>query len=904
MDTDRWARLEEIFSQAMKRAPEARASFLSEACKQDDELRERVESLIAHADTEDGITAAVRRAMGAEAEERSGLTGPGDEIGPYRIVKQLGQGGMGEVWLAEQSKPIQRRVALKVIKRGMDTRQVVARFEAERQALAMMDHPCVAKVHDGGATPGGRPFFVMEYVPGVPITDYCDSHRLSLSERLAVFRQVCEGVQHAHQRAIIHRDLKPSNVLVESVGDKHLPRIIDFGVAKATAQRLTEKTLFTEQGMLIGTPEYMSPEQAELTEEGIDTRTDVYALGVILYEILAGALPFDSRELRRAGFDGIRHKICNEEPPKPSTRISTLDEASSAESAKRRRTDPGSLKRRLKGDLDWIVMRALEKDRNRRYDSPRDLAADLERHLRHEPVSAGPPSVGYRAAKFVKRHMVGVAAGTAVLLALVAGIVGVAIMANVAERERAAAVEARDQAEKEAAKATAVTDFLTTTLWRANPRSGQKVDITVREALDLSSKELEESPPEDLEVEAAVRHTIGFAYRELGLYDESETHFRRVIAIQEELAGPQAYPAVRARHKLGALFAARGDEAAAEEILQRAVADYKALLPTAEGEARELLEADLADALSEWGSMLTNAGKARQAIAVFEELGELDKRIHGEDHDNYAIGLHNLAILYDTIGEYDEEERIEKQAFAIFAANHPEERAEYAYFLDTLGVLALKKRDVEEAESYNRRSLELRTKFLGEEHTLTAFAMANVAEGLQLEGRFDDAREFFLKAIGIQARTQGERSRKVAYELNRLGRLEQEAGNLQEAEGHYENAISMLTAQDGAIQPNAAAYVQNLGTVQESRDRLSEAERSYREALRIRRESLPEGNPGIQESLMSLGRLLLRMGRPGEAEPLFLECREAEKGRPPSAYYPPSGAEEAYREARRAQGLS
>ena len=298
-------------------------------------------------------------------------------IGPYKILDKLGEGGMGVVYLAEQTEPVRRKVALKVIKHGMDTKQVVARFAAERQALAMMDHPSVAKVFDAGSTEGGRPYFAMEFVQGVPITEHCDRQRLTTRERLELFQRVCEGVQHAHQKAIIHRDLKPSNVLVSYKEDQATPKIIDFGVAKAVDHRLTEKTLFTELGVMIGTPEYMSPEQAEMTGQNVDTRTDVYSLGVLLYVLLVGALPFDHKELRRAGFDEIRRTIREQEPSKPSTRLSTLRGGRPAESARRRRTDPATLRRLLSGDIDWITMRALEKDRVRRYASASELAADI-----------------------------------------------------------------------------------------------------------------------------------------------------------------------------------------------------------------------------------------------------------------------------------------------------------------------------------------------------------------------------------------------------------------------------------------------------------------------------------------------------------------------------------------------
>src|SRR5580704_15958007 len=331
------------------------------------------------------------------------------QIGPYRLLRVLGEGGMGEVWLTEQTTPIQRTVALKLIKAGMDTKAVVARFESERQALALMDHTCIARVFDAGSTPEGRPYFVMEYVPGLPITEYCDKHKLTVKERLVLFVQVCDGVQHAHQKAIIHRDLKPSNVLVVEQNNKAVPKIIDFGLAKATTQRLTEMTMFTELGVMMGTPEYMSPEQADQREQNIDTRTDVYSLGVILYQLLVGVLPFEVKALRAAGLEAILRVIREQEPPKPSTRIRSLGPAS-AETAEKRKEEPRSFARHVQGELDWITMKALEKDRTRRYGSPAELGADIGHYLRNEPVLAHLPSARYRANKFVRRHRFGVGA--------------------------------------------------------------------------------------------------------------------------------------------------------------------------------------------------------------------------------------------------------------------------------------------------------------------------------------------------------------------------------------------------------------------------------------------------------------------------------------------------------------
>jgi WD40 repeat protein len=369
-------------------------------------------------------------------------------IGPYHLLQPLGEGGMGVVYLAEQREPIHRRVALKLIKPGMDTREVLARFEAERQTLALMDHPNIARVLDAGATADHRPYFVMEYAPGVPITEYCDQHHANAHDRLALFLDVCAAVQHAHQKGIIHRDLKPSNVLVTEMDGRPIPKVIDFGIAKATAQQQAEATMFTQLGMLVGTPEYMSPEQADPGVVDIDTRTDIYSLGVILYELLTGALPFDTETLRRAGLFEMHRVIREQNPPKPSTRVATM-------MASGQRRTPTTVSSELKGDLDWITLKALEKDRDRRYGSASELAADIERHLRHEPVLAGPATAWYRTQKFVRKHRSGVAAAAALFICVLAGLATSTALYFNAERQRAEADLQRGRAEQQRHEADA-----------------------------------------------------------------------------------------------------------------------------------------------------------------------------------------------------------------------------------------------------------------------------------------------------------------------------------------------------------------------------------------------------------------------------------------------------------------
>jgi serine/threonine protein kinase len=452
-------REEVLFAMLLEKPVDQRPAFLDVICAADPVLRRRLDTLLAAHDEPDESPpapagkATVKLSLPNIPDEAVGQT-----LGRYKLMERIGEGGCGVVYVAEQTQPVRRRVALKVIKLGMDTKQVVARFEAERQALAMMDHPNIAKVLDAGSTETGRPYFVMELVRGIRITDYCDQNQLSTRERLDLFIKICQAIQHAHQKGIIHRDIKPSNILVTLHDGVPVPKVIDFGIAKATEGRLTDATVYTQLHQFIGTPAYMSPEQAEMSGLDIDTRGDIYSLGVLLYELLAGSTPFDARELMSQGIDQMRKTIREKEPVRPSTRFATLKGEELTTTAKRRSADKSKLIHQLKGDLDWIVMKCLEKDRTRRYETANGIAADLRRHLNHEPIVARPPSSAYRFQKLVRRNQLAFATGIAIAAALLLGIIvttGQAVRATHAKQEALAARQQSEDNEKKAIAAEA-----------------------------------------------------------------------------------------------------------------------------------------------------------------------------------------------------------------------------------------------------------------------------------------------------------------------------------------------------------------------------------------------------------------------------------------------------------------
>jgi eukaryotic-like serine/threonine-protein kinase len=751
-------------------------------------------------------------------------TGPpslvGRDIGPFHLTRALGEGGMGVVYLAEQRVPIARQVALKVIKVGLDSHEIKARFEAERQSLALMNHPGIARVIDAGATVEGWPYFVMEYVDGPTLTRYCDRERLDGTARLELFVRVCEAVQHAHQKGVIHRDLKPSNILVATVDGRAQPKVIDFGVAKVTGQRSVEHTAYTRLGFIVGTPGYMSPEQADRGDLDLDTTTDIYSLGVVLYELLVGVPPFDPDALRRAGYSEMQRLIRESEPTIPSRRLREQGEAATAV-ALQPGTEPTVRVREseIRGDLDWITLKAMDKDRARRYASASELAADITRHLRNEPVLARPPSAGYRVGKLLRRHRVEAAAAFAIVLALLLAAVGSTVALVKVRR-------ANEHSLREAAKGKAVSDFLEHTLSAADPlRDGRTV--TVAEVVERAARDIPLDFAGQPEVEAAVRHTVARTSQALGLNVLAAEQARAALAIREQALGPDHPDTLAALFVLASAQKVLGHYPEAEALHRRAWT----------GRARAL-GSDHPHTLASQAALalhLFDLDRRAEGELLMRRFVEQAARVLGPDHPDTLGGSSNLAHILEARGEVTEAEALLRDTLARKQRTIGPEHPGTLDTMHTLAILLQNAGRLDQSEPLTRDVLRIRTRVLGPEHPDTLGAAGNLALLTRRQGKLDEAEVLTRQVVDAYVRLLGDRHETTLNNLNNLGMVLARQKRFAEAERWQRRA--WLTAKD-SLPPGhwrTLVFERDLGATLVGMGRLDEAEQhltaSYRALL-------------------------------------------------------------------------
>jgi serine/threonine protein kinase/tetratricopeptide (TPR) repeat protein len=731
VEPSEWKKIKEVVGAALEREPSQRTAFLDEVCLSNPSLRAEVESLLSAYK----MSPLSEPALTVEHGEERRIA---DSIGPYNLVRRIGEGGMGQVWLAEQISPVHRSVALKLIKAGTYDDSALRRFETERQLLANMDHPAIAKVFDAGATSANQPYFVMEYVPGTAVTEYCDRKKFTVAQRLDLFLRVCQGVQHAHQKAILHRDLKPSNILVVEVDGDALPRIIDFGLAKPLAAQSSEGALQTRIGGFVGTPGYMSPEQADPRIRDIDTRTDVYSMGVVLYQLLTGSLPFETAMWNEQPLEEVLRHLRENEPLKPSAKLSTDREVLKSRS-ELCGAEPRQLGKMLRGDLDWITMKALEKDRNRRYNSVADFASDIVHYLNHEPVLARPTSPVYRFRKYVRRHRVG-AFVVATLIFLVSGL---AALRSV--QVRRITLE-RDRADREAVASKNVSDFLVGLFRVSDPSEARGESITAREILDQGRAHIATGLAGQPLVQARLMQTMGEVYEALGLYSRARPLLQQAVEIRRAKLGAEAPDTLASMDRLS-------------ENLER-----EGLYADAERSARETLEirrrvlgpenADTIASIHTLASITLSEGHYAQSEQLDRDALAIDQRVFGAEHPLTLTTMSYLARALSEQGKHPEAERLLRSALEA-EMRAGTENAKTLAVRHNLGIELRMSGQTSEAEKTDRENLEIRSRVLGPEHPETLASMLELAASLDDLHRYDEAEVFYRENLAAVRRTLG-----------------------------------------------------------------------------------------------------------------------------------------------------
>lgn len=870
----------------------------------DDKLPPESAPTIDH-DPQSPVTIATNGEFVAGAEQ------PGDCIGPYTLLQILGQGGMGAVWLAEQYEPVRRQVALKVIKSGMDSQSVVARFEAERQALALMDHPNIAKVFDGGTTATGRPYFVMEVVQGTPITRYCDQQKLTVRQRFELMIPVCQAVQHAHQKGIIHRDLKPSNILVGMYDGRPVPKVIDFGVAKATGSILAEQTMHTMEGSIVGTLEYMAPEQAEVTNLDIDTRVDIYSLGVVLYELVTGSPPFSRLKSQSAALEQMLRMIREVEPSKPSTKLSTADALPSL--AAIRGMEPRRLTNFIRGDLDWIVMKCLEKERSRRYETANGLASDIQRYLADEPVLAGPPSASYRFKKFVRRNRGMVAAAAAVAASLLIGVVAFAWQAKVArdQRDRAMVAEsdanqqrdravlAEGQANKRANELKQVADYQEKMLQQIDATDAGvqlMADLRARHAASLEKSKTPEAErlaktaafqnelvavnatdaavalldrtvlapavrtittqfADQPLVDASLRTTLGSIYYGLGRPKEALPLFQRAYEIRREHLGEEHRDTLLSRGGIGNVLGDLQQLAEAESIVR---ATMTALQKTLGDDAKETL-----DAKSLLATQMYYQGKYDECETITRDVLARRQRLLGPDHHDTLFSLNSLGRYLMHRGKYDDAVKVLQQ---VLAAQRRLGDPGLGNTLTNLGAAFNRQKDYASGEPILREALELNRRTKGEDHPSTVGSINNLAAMLMEMNKLAEAEPLARESLEKCRRLYGNEYAETLKAMNVMGQVLFRQNKYSETEPYYREALATGRRVLGEEHPDTIIWISNMGFLLDRLGRSDEAESYHREALDKNRRQLGDLHPYTVTMTKRLVDILRQRNKPAEAE--------------------------------------
>ena len=859
-----------LFAMAARKPAGERAAFLQAVCGEESSLRQRLEALLEANDQPDDVMEPVPHVAAAKATAKLAFAedvpdeAVGQLIGRYKVLEKVGEGGCGVVYVAEQTEPVRRRVALKVIKLGMDTKAVVARFEAERQALAMMDHPNIAKVLDAGTTERGRPYFVMELVRGIKITDYCDQEKLGTTERLDLFIRICQAIQHAHQKGIIHRDIKPSNILVTLHDGVPVPKIIDFGIAKATEGRLTDATVYTQLHQFMGTPAYMSPEQAEMSGLDIDTRSDIYSLGVLLYQLLTSKTPFDGQQLLALGLDEMRRTIREKEPLRPSTRLAALQSDELTTTAKRRSADPPKLIHLLKGDLDWIVMKCLEKDRARRYETANGLAADLKRHLDNEPVVARPRSAGYKFRKFARRNKVAFAVSAAFVLLLV-----VATMASTWQAFRAMRAEAlvqkrilevaaeRDAKEKARKDAQAISDFITQLL-ESPERKGRSV--TVVEILDRAVKKLDRDLAAQPARRAKMQYTLGRTYSALGLDLEAIPLFEKSRDYYRSTFGPEHPEALEGMRNLAKAYLDVGRQSEALKLQEALlVSQRKRLGP---------LHFETVLALDRLALYQMRCGHLDEARRRFEELLLLHRQANGPLHQKTLAAMGHLATIQLQFGNLPEALKLSQEVLELRRKALGAEHRDTLRAMNLLAAVHSKMSHTNEALALYTEVLALQRRLSGPGRDPLHKYMHTVVIAYSRFGHMEEALTLGEELLEMSRQSLGPEHRETLSAMNTLAIVYRKAGRVEEAAQLAQSSLDLHRRVTGPASEGTLNAMTELATVHQTCGRLNEAIVLEAAALRLKRKHFPLGYSALLASVENLVACYEKSDRRAEAEVL------------------------------------